>query len=118
MKNKKTVTLFALLALALATSAVHAKVAPEEAAKLGKDLTPVGAEKNGNADGSIPAWAPYAQHGKLSGEYTTDAKMDAEKPLFTITKANMAQYAALLTEGYKKLLSTYEIGRASCRERV
>ncbi len=108
MKNKKTVKLFTFLALGLLATAAHAKVAPEEAAKLGKDLTPIGAEKNANADGSIPAWAPYAQHGKLSGEYTTDAKMDAEKPLFTITKANMAQYAALLAEGHKKLLSTYD----------
>jgi hypothetical protein len=33
--------------------------------------------------------------------------MDGEKPLFTITKANMAQYAKFLTEGHKKLLSTY-----------
>jgi hypothetical protein len=29
---------------------------PQEAERLGKDLTPVGAEKAGNKDGSIPAW--------------------------------------------------------------
>ncbi len=33
-----------------------AQVSPEEAAKLGKELTCVGAEKAGNAEGTIP---PY-----------------------------------------------------------
>ncbi len=41
--------------LAIATG-VTAKVSPEEADRLGKDLTPVGAEFAGNADGSIPDW--------------------------------------------------------------
>jgi hypothetical protein len=47
----------AVLALSLLASHVMAAVSPEEAAKLGTTLTPVGAEKAGNADGSIPAWA-------------------------------------------------------------
>ena len=29
---------------------------PQDAARLGQDLTPLGGEKAGNADGSIPAW--------------------------------------------------------------
>jgi len=33
-----------------------AVVSPEEAARLGKDLTPVGAEKAGYKDGTIPDW--------------------------------------------------------------
>lgn len=33
-----------------------ARVSPEEAARLDKDLTPVGAERAGNADGTIPPW--------------------------------------------------------------
>ncbi len=98
----------AVVGLALVAAPAPAKVTPEEAAKLGTELTPVGAEKGANADGSIPAWAPVAQSGKLAGEYTVDAKMDAEKPIFTITKANMAQYDKFLTEGHKKLLTTYE----------
>ena len=35
---------------------VMAKVTPEEAARLGKDLTDIGAERAGNSDGSIPQW--------------------------------------------------------------
>jgi hypothetical protein len=33
-----------------------AAVSAQEAARLGKDLTPMGAEKAGNAAGTIPAW--------------------------------------------------------------
>ncbi|HSW14748.1 MAG TPA: DUF1329 domain-containing protein [Solimonas sp.] len=88
--------------------AVLAKVPAAEAAKLGSELTPVGAEKGANKDGSIPAWTPAAQRGALKGEFPNDAKFDAEKPLFTISKANMAQYAGKLTEGHKKLLGMYD----------
>jgi len=45
--------------LAGASVAVYAKVSPEEAARLGlegTELTPLGAIRAGNADGSIPAW--------------------------------------------------------------
>ena len=45
----------ASMALALAGPA-HAAVDATEAAKLGNQLTQVGAEKAGNADGSIPAY--------------------------------------------------------------
>ncbi len=96
------------LALLLATPMVLAKVSPEEAAKLGQDLTPIGAEKAANKDGSIPVWTPAAQRGALKGEYSSDPAIDGEKPLFTITKANMDQHAALLSDGHKKLLSTYD----------
>ncbi len=98
----------ATLGLALAAVPAWAKVTPQEAARLGSELTPVGAEPGANADGSIPAWSPVKQSGALKGEFPTDAALDAEKPLFTITKANMAQYARLLTEGHKKLLSMYD----------
>lgn len=44
------------LALSLLAANVMAAVSPDEANKLGTSLTPLGAEKAGNADGSIPAW--------------------------------------------------------------
>ena len=93
--------------IGLAAAPAFAKVSPEEAAKLGKELTPVGAERAGNKDGSIPAWTPAAKSGKLSGEYASNPQIDGEKPLFTITKANMAQYADKLTSGHKELLNRY-----------
>ena len=48
----------------LAASAAHAKVSAEEAAHLGKDLTPIGATAAGNSDGTIPAW--------IGGKYFDD----------------------------------------------
>ena len=42
----------------LISGAACAVVLPQEAARLGRDLTPLGAELAGNADGSIPAWDP------------------------------------------------------------
>ena len=41
---------------ALLPAAVRAAVSEAEAEALGRTLTPLGAEKAGNADGSIPAW--------------------------------------------------------------
>ena len=102
-------TLTGLLACAPAWSAVSA----QEAARLGADLTPVGAEKAGNADGTIPEWTGGIKSAAdagfpdyRSGDHHPDPYA-SDKPLFTITPANMSQYAAKLTEGHKKVLQTY-----------
>ena len=42
--------------LAVVSASALAAVSPEEASHLGKDLTPIGAEKAGNKDGTIPEW--------------------------------------------------------------
>jgi len=88
-------------------------VSPQEAARLGADLTPLGGEKAGNADGSIPAWTgglKSAADAGFPGYHAGDHYPDpyaSDKPLFIITPANMAQYAAKLTEGHKILFKTY-----------
>ena len=47
----------AAIALALTASSIaSAALSPQDAARLGADLTPLGGEKAGNADGTIPAW--------------------------------------------------------------
>jgi hypothetical protein len=99
----------ALMAAAPSWSAVTA----QEAERLGADLTPMGGEKAGNADGTIPEWTggikSPADAGAANfhpGDFHPDPYA-ADKPLFTITPANMAQYAASLTEGQKKLLQAY-----------
>ena len=51
----------ACLGLSLLATSVMAAVSAAEADKLGTSLTPMGAEKAGNADGSIPAWKPHAE---------------------------------------------------------
>lgn len=102
------------LAVALLGSslAVQAKVGTDDAARLGKDLTPVGAERAANADGSIPAWTgkwrgtpPQVKFAGAGNPYP-DPYAD-EKPLFIITAQNMAQYAANLTDGQQALLKRY-----------
>ena len=56
MKIIKKHALTALVgAIVLGTGAAQAAVSAQEAAKLGQSLTPVGAEKAGNAAGTIPA---------------------------------------------------------------
>lgn len=98
----------ALLGLTLVAGGALAKATPEQASHLGKDLTPIGAEKAASKDGLVPAWAPGKRSGKLSGDYAKNPAVEAEKPIFTITSANMAKYADQLSEGHKYLLKTFK----------
>ena len=107
LKRITLITCAALLSLSAQQAA--AKVTAAEAAKLGQELTPIGAEKAGNKDGSIPEWkGGNPKKDYAPGEFPNDPSLDGEKPLYTITKANMAQYKDFLTEGHKKLLSSYD----------
>ena len=102
----------ALVAVAVSLvfgSVANAKVSDAEAAKLGTELTPLGAEKAGNADGSIPAWnggitTPPADY--KVGDHHQDPFPD-DKPLFVITASNVSEYAEFLSEGQKKLFELY-----------
>lgn len=104
----KTLLLAASCAAIFSHSA-FAAVSAEEAAKLKTSLTPMGAERAGNADGSIPEW---------KGGYTTvpagwkngDPRPDpfaGEKPLYTVTAANMDKYADKLSDGVKALFKRF-----------
>ena len=55
------------VALSLVANQAIAKVDAAEAAKIGTTLTPVGAEKAANKEGTIPAWAPAPQAGSPTG---------------------------------------------------
>ncbi len=93
----------------LAYGTGFAEVSPEEAAKLKSTLTPLGAERAGNEDGTIPAWEggyTTVPAGYISGTPRPDPFAD-EKPLFSITAANMAQYAEKLSDGTKAMLKEY-----------
>jgi hypothetical protein len=88
---------------------VGAELPPQEIARLGGDLTPLGGELAGNKEGTIPAWnggittppAGYQPGMRHVDPFAGDAV------LFTITGSNTAQYADKLTEGHKALLNTY-----------
>ncbi len=95
--------------MGLSAIQAQAKVSAEEAAKLGAELTPVGAEKAANADGSIPEWTGgEPQSGDPSGMWPDETKYVPEQSIATITKANMAEYADKLTEGHKAMLERYD----------
>ena len=98
-----------LPALCLLSSAALAAVGESDAARLGKDLTPLGAETKGNADGSIPAWTgglKTAPAGYKPGMHHPDP-FAGDQPLYTVTAANAAQYAAKLTAGQQAVLKAY-----------
>lgn len=109
MYVKSFVAIGATLLLIGASTMSLAKTTPEDIARLGKDLTPLGGEMAGNADGSIPAWTgglskPPAGYKK--GNHHPDP-FAADKIQVTINAANMDKYADKLTAGYKAMLKTY-----------
>ena len=85
-RMKTTTKLFSVLAFSLLASSVMAAVSPEEAAKLGTSLTPLGAEKAGNAAGTIPAWTGglATDAASLKNGHLTNPFKD-EQPKFVIT---------------------------------
>ena len=56
VKHAKCLSLVVGTVMLFAFGAAHAAVSEQQASRLGKDLTPLGGETAGNADGSIPAW--------------------------------------------------------------
>lgn len=88
-----------------------AGVPAQQAGRLGNDLTPMGAEKAGNADGSIPAWngglatSPANTPRNAEGHYPDPFASDPV--LFTITKDNLAEHEAMLTPGQRAMLTAY-----------
>lgn len=97
-----------LSALAVMAPAL-AGVPANEAARLKGDLTPLGAEKAGNKEGTIPAWTgglTTPTPGFKNGGRRPDPFAN-EKPTLRITAKNMDQYGDKLTEGVKALLQKY-----------
>lgn len=97
-----------VFALSVVSASVMAKVTPEEAARLGQDLTPVGAEMAANADGSIPAWnGGYSV--KADGEIPSrpaDPFAD-DQVLFTITHDNLDEHKDMLSAGQIAMFEKY-----------
>src|SRR6266568_5893919 len=109
MSARRAVAIAATWALAALCTRVEAGVSGQEAARLRTDLTPLGAEKAGNAQGTIPAWnGGYTVRwpGYESGQRRPDPFAE-DKPLFRITAANVEQYADRLSDGVKELLRRF-----------
>lgn len=106
---RKLTLLSTAVALAVSAFSAHAKVTPDELKQLGTTLTPIGAEKAGNADGSIPEWTggiKSAPAGYKVGDHHPDP-FAGDKIQLTITKSNVDKYADLLSPGQKKMFEVY-----------
>ena len=108
MTPTKSIAVLALGAtLALPAAA---ELSASDLAKLGTTLTPLGAEKAGNAAGTIPAWTggitqPVA--GFVAGGYYPDP-FPNDRPLFTIDKSNVDRYKDNLTPGEIAMIRKYD----------
>lgn len=101
------------LSFALTMLTVHhaqAAVDSEAAQQLREALTPWGAERAGNADGSIPAYTGTVKPAASFNPATPGERPDpfaGEQPIVTITASNMAQFRDKLSEGAQALLQKY-----------
>ena len=97
-----------VLGCALATPAAAA-LSADQIARLGTDLTPLGGERAGNADGTIPEWTggitePPA--GYMLGEHHRDP-FAGDEPLFVINAGNLDTHRDRLSVGHQRMLETY-----------
>ncbi|RHW22104.1 DUF1329 domain-containing protein, partial [Pseudomonas jilinensis] len=93
----------------LATSVMAQGVTSAEIAQLGNTLTPVGAERAGNAAGTIPEWTgglgPDAGQA-LADNFQTNP-FAGEQPEFVITAQNYQQYRDNLSPGQIAMFERY-----------
>ncbi|MBE0575663.1 MAG: DUF1329 domain-containing protein [Desulfuromonadales bacterium] len=108
---KKQISKLPLLLLVglLISGQGFAAITADQAGRLGKDLTPMGGEKAGSADGSIPSWdggitTPPAGYQK--GMHHPDPYA-ADQVLLTVTADNMGKYSDKLTAGQQAMLKAY-----------
>jgi len=106
---KKITAISLAVSLALTGGSALAKVSAEKAAQLSKDLTPFGAVKAANADGSIPEWTggiTKLPEGYKVGDHHPDPYPN-DQIKYTVTSSNLDKYKDLLTPGQIKLFETY-----------
>ncbi len=103
-------TLLAASLLVSMTDIAYAAVSPSVAAKLGTSLTPVGAEKAGNADGSIPEYQGGLTTPPAGFQVGSGVRPDpfaSEKPKLVIDGKNAADFRDKLTASTQELLKRY-----------
>jgi hypothetical protein len=98
-----------VMSLVLVSGAAIAGAKPDMVARLAEDLTPMGSERAGNAEGTIPAWTGGITElpaGYSPGDHHPDPFADDE-PLFRIDSSNYQQYADQLSVGQKAMFERY-----------
>lgn len=83
-----------------------AQTAAPDPALLTTTLTPLGAERAGNADGSISAWTGGLAYTPVPPDHPIDAAIFTdEQPLYSVDAGNLAPYRALLSPGTQALMT-------------
>jgi|SRR5690554_1292143 len=87
----------------------QAAVSPEEADQLGANLTPIGAERAGNAEGTIPEWTGGlpADAGKVDERGFLEDPYTDDQPLFVITAENVDKHKDKLSNGQVAMFKRY-----------
>ncbi len=110
MHMQKTIIGACGLALSLIASTVAAQsLSQSEIDQLGKNLTPIGAERAANADGTIPEWTGGlpTDAGKNLPNHFIENPFKGEKPEFEITAQNYQQHKDKLTPGQEAMFERY-----------
>jgi hypothetical protein len=96
-----------ILSALAATGLAFAAHAQTDATRLGKDLTPLGAEAAASKDGSIPAYAASdaVQPGWAPSKRRVDFfKFKGDKPIYSVDASNVDKYADKLSPGQVALV--------------
>ncbi len=129
MHLREIVSIFVILLYTTLASCGTSEISLTETLKLCNELTPLGAEMDGNDDGSIPPWtggiiSPPIEYKR--GDHHPDPFAD-DKILFTINRANLDKYKDKLTPGQIALIKQYSSFKmnvyptrrsASCPQRI
>jgi hypothetical protein len=100
------------IVILVAASGAFGAVTPKQAEELRGTLTPVGAERAGNAAGTIPPWtggmvAEPIHTGSLAGAGVVSDPFAQEQPVLTIDRSNARRYAERLPDGVLVLLDRF-----------
>ena len=109
MHKLTKIALVSCISLAFLSGVAWAGPKPDQIQRLSNDLTPTGAERAGNEEGTIPAWdggitSPPA--GYSSGDHHQDPFAD-DAVSFRIDASNAANYADKLSVGQKAMLNRF-----------
>jgi hypothetical protein len=109
MHTFNKIALTAAIGFVIGINGAQAGPQPDQVHRLSEDLTPMGSERAGNAEGTIPEWTggittPPA--GYSPGDHHPDPFAD-DAPLFRIDASNYQEHADKLSVGQKAMFERY-----------
>lgn len=109
--QKKLIPALCVSLLALSSASLtHAAVSQAEANRLGNSLTPFGAIRAGNSEGTIPRWTggdttwPDGYEG--SGDHHVNPYPD-DVPRYEVTAENLDEYRDVVADGVAAMIEAY-----------